>query len=153
MTRRLNISIFSLILTFNLFAQDENCWPIFRGGQDLRGISEMDLPDSPELLWSFTAEDQIKASPVICRNILVAGSVDGCLYALDYQGNEIWSRQTDNAIEAPVLIVGETIFAGNLDGTFFALDLQNGHEKWRFQADNQISGSANWWEKGRELHL
>ena len=125
---KLIISIFGLFLSSCLLAQTKDCWPSFRGGQQLQGVTADRLPAQPRLLWTFQAEDDIKASPVVCNGILVVGSVNGCLYGVNMEGKQLWSLQTENAIEAPALIFEATVFVGNMDGTLLALDLYTGRE-------------------------
>lgn len=147
------LPFFALLFSHALFAQSKDCWPAFRGGQQMQGVSSAGLPASPQLLWTFTTEDDIIASPVACNGILVVGSVDGCLYALNQEGEELWNIQTENAIEAPALIFEETVFVGNMDGTLLAFGLYNGEQRWRYQAGNQIMGSPNWWKQGNEARI
>ena len=150
---KLIISIFGLFLSSCLLAQTKDCWPSFRGGQQLQGVTADRLPAQPRLLWTFQAEDDIKASPVVCNGILVVGSVNGCLYGVNMEGKQLWSLQTENAIEAPALIFEATVFVGNMDGTLLALDLYTGRELWSYQTDNQIMGAPNWWIQGSEARV
>jgi eukaryotic-like serine/threonine-protein kinase len=145
--------IFFLFLGFVAFAQPSDSWPIFRGDQNLRGVSKTTLPATPKLLWTFTTGDNIKSAPVVDKGKVVIGSTDSFVYCLDLKGKLLWKFETGNAIEAPALIHDNTVFIGNLDGTLYALDLNTGKKKWEYETDNQISGSANWWSDGKNTFI
>ncbi len=134
-------------------AQESQCWNIFRGDQALSGQSELELPENPELLWSYQAGDEFRSSPVSCDNLLVAGSGDGTVHCLDDKGKLQWKFSTDNMIEAPALILQGTVYIGNMDGALYAIDLYTGKEIWKYQTENQISGSPNWWTEGGETYI
>ncbi|WP_372936447.1 outer membrane protein assembly factor BamB family protein [Mariniphaga sediminis] len=142
-----------LLLAHHTFAQSSSSWAIFRGNQQLNGISGAKIPDHPKLLWSFQTGDNIKSAPVIDQGKVVIGSTDGLIYCLSLEGKLLWKFETGNAIEAPALIHKNTVYAGNLDGTLFALDLNSGEKKWEYKTDNQIIGSANWWEDGGTTYI
>jgi eukaryotic-like serine/threonine-protein kinase len=63
------ILIINLILwlTFQSNAQPIDSWPIFRGDQNLTGVSNTIIPDSPKLLWTFETGDNLKSSPVVAN--------------------------------------------------------------------------------------
>jgi eukaryotic-like serine/threonine-protein kinase len=135
-----------IFFAVSLTAQSTISWPIFRGNQQLTGVSKTELPDQPKLLWTFQTGDNIKSAPVVDQGKVVIGSTDGVVYCLDTTGKLLWKYETSNAIEAPALIHKNTVYIGNLDGNFYALDLNTGAKKWEYETDNQIIGSANWWE-------
>jgi len=128
-------------------------WPDFRGGQRLPGVTRTPIPLKVKLEWSFKTGSEIKSSPVVWGDRIVIGSTDNFVYCLDLQGNLIWSFKTTNAVEAPALIRNNTVFIGDLSGMFYAIDLQTGKQLWMYEANNQFSGSANWFRDrtGREF--
>jgi len=148
------ILVMLVILSGNLaVAQSSGSWPIFRGNQQLSGVSRTDLPDQPKLLWNFQTGDNIKSAPVVDQGKVVVGSSDGVVYCLDLQGKLVWKFETGNAIEAPALIYKNTVYIGNLNGTMYAIDLNSGKKKWEYETENQIIGSANWWEAGGTTYI
>ncbi len=102
--------------TIQSFAQPTDSWPIFRGDQNLTGVSNTIIPDSPKLLWTFQTDDNIKAAPVVDNEKVVVGSTDGFVYCLDLNGKLLWKFETSNSIEAPALIHQNLVYVGNLDG-------------------------------------
>ena len=141
------------IWSLGCFSQPFDSWPIFRGDQNLKGVSKTTIPNTPKLLWSFTTGDNIKSAPVVDKNKVVIGSTDGFVYCLDLTGKLIWKFETGNSIEAPALVLENTVYIGNLDGTLYALDLNTGKKLWDYECDNQIIGSANWWKEGNTTSI
>jgi outer membrane protein assembly factor BamB len=135
-----------ILFTLQIRAQKDPCWNIFRGDQALTGKSNIVLPEKPGLLWSFKTSDEIRSSPVVCDNRIIAGSADGTVYCLDMKGTLLWSFPTGNMIEAPAMILDGQVYAGNMDGTLFCIDLKTGKEIWNYKTGSQISGSPNWWK-------
>ncbi|MCA1760611.1 MAG: PQQ-binding-like beta-propeller repeat protein, partial [Bacteroidales bacterium] len=142
-----------LFFAAGLTAQSADSWPIFRGNQQLTGVSKTELPAQPKLLWTFQTGDNIKSAPVVDQGKVVIGSTDGVVYCIDFQGKLLWKFETSNTIEAPALIYNNTVYIGNLDGNLYALDLNTGTKKWEYETDNQIIGSANWWEAGGTTYI
>jgi eukaryotic-like serine/threonine-protein kinase len=124
-----------------------------RGNQALTGMLNEAIPDKVKKLWSFKTGDEIKASPVVSGNTVVAGSMDGFVYAVDLNGKLVWKFGTGNGIEAPALILDNTVYIGNLTGTLFALNLTDGKVKWQYKTEGQISGAVNWWKTGKSTRL
>ncbi|MBI1922915.1 hypothetical protein HYR99_01560 [Candidatus Poribacteria bacterium] len=52
-------TFYVLILTQLCYAQSE--WPSFRGNPQLTGVAIGDLPENPQLLWTFKASDSIES--------------------------------------------------------------------------------------------
>ena len=140
-----------MLISTSIFAQSE--WPIFRGDQQLLGVSSESFSGAPSLLWSMKPGDGIKAAPVVSEGIMVVGADNGFVYAIDKTGKKLWEFDSDNGIEASALILNGTVYIGNLYGEVYALDLKTGKKKWKYLTDNQISGSINYYESGGKLHL
>lgn len=134
---------FSLVLS-----QNHDCWNNFRGDARLSGVSNALIPDKPELLWTFKADDGFKTSPVVCKNTIVIGSIDGNVYGLTLQGKLLWKINTENSIESPALIVDDVAYIGNLNGELFAIEVSSGKILWTYKTDNQIMGSPNYFSNG-----
>ncbi len=142
-----------IVSGWSVNAQEPGCWNIFRGNQRLTGSVSANLPDKPELLWTFSTGSMIKSAPVVCRNRVVVGSTNGTVYCLDMSGKEIWQFKTSNSIEASALILNNRVYIGNLEGTLYSLDLESGKEIWNYKTENQIIGSANWYKSGNSTLL
>ncbi len=68
-----------------VWAQPQGCWGNFRGDARLTGVSDASLPDQPALLWNFNTQEGIKAAPVVCDGVIVAGTVNGKLFGINDQ--------------------------------------------------------------------
>jgi len=134
-----------MVIGGQLFSQEDPCWNNFRGDQALTGISTFTIPDDPDIIWIFKTGDEVKASPVVCGDRIIIGSTDGYAYCLNFSGKLQWKFNTENAIEAPALIVKDRVYVGNMDGSLFCFNLNTGEHYWTYEADNQISGSPNYW--------
>ena len=139
---------FLIVFLFSipLLAQQKasNCWPSFRGDNQLSGNTAAPVSPPFKLLWTFKTGDAIKSSAVIFNDIIYIGSNDGNLYALTTAGQLKWKYNTKTAIEAPPLILDNTVFIGSLGGILFAFDANSGKLKWKYKTDGQISGACNW---------
>ncbi|MDD2380157.1 MAG: PQQ-binding-like beta-propeller repeat protein [Mariniphaga sp.] len=151
---KISLLFFIVVLFGNqVFAQSTDSWPIFRGDAQLRGISKASISQNPKLLWTFQTEDNIKSSPVIDQDRIVMGSTDGFVYCIDLQGILLWKFDTGTAIEESALIHKNVVYMGNLNGTLYAIDLMSGVQLWEYETDNQIIGSANWWEVNGSTYI
>ena len=120
-------------------------WPIFRGGRNLLGVAQGQLPDKLSLVWKFKTGDAVMSSPVIDGGVVYVGSDDGSLYAIDAKsGKKVWSYETEDGIEAPPTVVEGTVYVGSHDTFFYALDAKTGSLKWKHETDAEIVGAANW---------
>jgi eukaryotic-like serine/threonine-protein kinase len=151
--RKVLIAVFWLLLVGTAAGQGGESWNIFRGDPALRGYSGAELRFPMALKWTFQADDAIVAAPVIGNKTIFVSSTGGIVYALDFSGKLKWSFETDNSIEAPALYLDGKVYIGNLSGSLYALDGDTGKEIWRYQADNQIMGSANYYTLRNRLHL
>ncbi len=158
--KKLSIIFFLLLFTISgipyLFSQagGNNCWQIFRGDKQLTGYSETELPSSMKLSATFSTDDEIKSSPVVCNGIVYIGSGDGNIYALSLAGKLKWKFTTGTAVEAPPLLYENLVITGALDEKVYALDNKTGELKWEYATEGQIMGSANYFKtKDKEIIL
>lgn len=142
-----------LFLTIAVTMMAQSSWPIFRGDQQLLGVSTEEFTNPPKLLWSMKPGETIKASPVVSNGIMVVGSENGFVYAIDSKGKKLWEFDTGNSIEASALILNGIAYIGNLYGTLYALDLKTGEKKWEYLTENQIMGSPNYWIVDGKIRL
>ena len=84
--------------------------------QRSKGGSVAPVTQISGLKWKFKTEGQIFASPAISDGVVVIGSWDGNLYAVEMaSGNEMWRFQTEGAIHASAVIAYGTVFFGSLE--------------------------------------
>jgi len=120
-------------------------WPMFHGGQNLRGVAPGTLADSLSLLWKFKTEAEVKSSAAISDGRVFIGSSDKNIYALDLRsGKKLWSYPTGDSVEAAPCVLDGWVFAGSGDNCLHALDAGTGELKWKYETEGQILGAANW---------
>src|SRR5210317_1231682 len=103
--KKVYLLLILIYIIIQVNAQPTDSWPIFRGDQNLTGVSNTTLSASPELKWTFETGDNIKSAPVVDDGKVVIGSTDGLVYCIDLNGKLLWNFDTGNSIEAPALIL------------------------------------------------
>jgi len=139
----LNLTLI-LTISFTGISQNKTCWPSFRGNQALTGYTNIQLPKSFKLLWSFKAGSAIKSSPVICGENIYIGSNDGYLYSITKEGKLNWKYNCETSVEASPLYLNGIIYVGSLEGNLYAIDSKSGKLKWKYITEGQISGPSSW---------
>lgn len=132
-----------ILLALPVVLEGQSCWSNYRGDARLSGVSGATLPRSPELLWNFATGDAVKSAPVVCDEIIVAGSVDGNIYGITMDGKLKWKINTANGVEAPALISDGTVYLADLDGRVLAIELQTGKTRWTYTTDGMVMGAPN----------
>src|SRR5262249_48868426 len=99
-------------------------------------------------LWAFEPpkrQQPFRSSAAVANGLVVAGSRDKKVYALDAKtGEEKWNFPTEGQVDASPVIVGERVYVGCLsnDGNFYVLDLKSGKKHQELQLDAAVCGSA-----------
>ncbi len=87
--------------------------------------------DSREI-WRFKAGGKINASPTLHDGLLVCGSWDQHLYALDAQTGQLrWKHETGNAVTTTPAIDAAAVYTASRDGHIYALDAAAGKVRWK----------------------
>jgi len=102
--------------------------------------------DSGVKIWTFETEDQIRSTPAATKNIIVFGSDDCYVYAINsLSGKVVWKFKAEASVQfTPAIdIADDVVYIGSSDHTFYALRIEDGSEKWRFKTNGKIlTGSA-----------
>jgi outer membrane protein assembly factor BamB len=110
------------------------------------------LPPAPVKLWDIAWQrllvppsplewkPQERGGPVVdsLSGLILVGTRDGWLHALDTDGKRVWDFKTGGRIEAPPLIDGEAVYFGSSDGGLYALELATGKLLWRYDAQEDV---------------
>ncbi len=89
-------------------------------------------PTAGEVLAEHVTGGQVWSSPVLHQGLVLIGSDDGALWALDAQSLEPrWKIHTGGRVRSTPAVAGDTIFFSSDDGTLRAAG-PSGEEKWRF---------------------
>src|SRR5262245_28398690 len=88
-------------------------------------------PALPFNTYPAGAWDIWASSPVVSGNTVVAGGIDGVVYALDLaSGKDRWQAKTGGRIRATPAIADGMVVIGSWDGRVYCLDLASGKERW-----------------------
>ncbi len=100
--------------------------------------------DGEDEHWRFSTRDKVVASPVICdlynngEDVILVGSTDYALYAIDSVGEELWRYDTEGAIIASVTVADidtdgalEVVF-GSCDNSVYAAT-NSGDTIWSYE--------------------
>ncbi len=92
---------------------------------------------SGEARWTQPMGGGLPAPLALDREVLLAGSLDSRLYALDAGagGSELWSFQGDGWFWSRPLVAGDSIYAPTSRGTVYAIDRFSGVERWSFASE------------------
>ena len=92
-------------------------------------------------VWSFDTDGDIFSSPCIAQDIIVIGSLNQSLLALDIYGSLKWTFKTQGQIWSSPSFNGDDIFVGSDDGFLYCLDL-DGKLRWRTKLNGKIRSSS-----------
>ncbi|MCE2414867.1 PQQ-binding-like beta-propeller repeat protein [Candidatus Poribacteria bacterium] len=135
---------FLIFLLFLVSHASFGNWASFRGNPQLTGLADSELPENPQLLWTFQAGDMIESTAAVVDGIVYVGALDGTLYAIDAQtGKKKWTYQVEGAIKASPSIHNGVVYFGDGDGIFHAVDINTQETKWQFTTEGEIISSAN----------
>ena len=112
---------------------------MFRFDPQHRGRSPFRLPvQRPAVRWTFDTGGPITSSPALSSDgLIVVGSHDGRLYAVDRQGKPRWSFLTSDLIfSSPAISAAGATFIGSDDDFLYALNGKNGKPLWKVRAGN-----------------
>ncbi len=79
--------------------------------------------------------------------LIIVGSSDGNLYAMDTNGVEQWRFETGNKIWSMPVVYEDVVYFGSLDHNVYAVSLKDtgslraGDEMWRFETDGAVAAT------------
>ena len=142
--RRVPATLFVLVLLLYIAHATFGNWTSFRGDPQLTGVSGSQLPDDPQLLWTFQAGDMIESTAAVVDGTVYVGALDGVLYAINAEtGEKRWTYQTNSSIKASPAIHNGVVYFGDSDGVFHAVNINTHDIKWQFRTEGEIISSAN----------
>lgn len=101
-----------------------------------------------EKIWAFEPPRRAMpfySSPAVAANLVVAGSRDRKVYALDgATGKRIWDFAAEGQVDASPVIAGDKVYVGCLsrDGHFYVLDLKTGAKLQEILLESPVGSSA-----------
>lgn len=106
---------------------------MFRGDPAHRGhYASPEIRERPAARWTFATEGPVRSSPVVTGRLVVVGSDDGGLYAVDRStGVLVWRLSTGGGVSSSPAVAGASAYVASEDGHVYAVDLASGAERWR----------------------
>jgi outer membrane protein assembly factor BamB len=96
-------------------------------------IFSLDRPAGGARLWEYTAAAPaaaVTAGPVFAGNLILFGSADGRLIALDQAGKLVWEFIAKGAIAVDPAVAEGRLYFGTLDRFFYCLNAVTGKTLW-----------------------
>jgi eukaryotic-like serine/threonine-protein kinase len=90
-----------------------------------------------EKLWEYWAAAPCYSSPAVGADLIVFGSENGEVHAVDKQGKPRWKFAARKDVVSAPAIAGNRVYFGSTNHNFYALDL-DGKEVWKFAALDRI---------------
>ena len=82
------------------------------------------------------------SSPAVADDLVVVGSDDGSVYALDASsGTTRWKRATGGPVRSSPAIAEGAVYVGSNDGNLHAFDLATGEPRWQSPVGFEIVSS------------
>jgi outer membrane protein assembly factor BamB len=97
-----------------------------------------------EVQWIFEPKRSAEflSSPAVTDRLVVVGSKDRRVYALDRKkGEPVWEFAAGKRVDASPVVAGDRVYVGALDGNLYVLDLAKGKELRKFELGRSILAS------------
>jgi len=106
--------------------------------------AESSTSGQSRLRWRFTAEDEIRSTPLVQGDTVYIGAYDENLYALDAaQGVLRWKFATEGGICTTPAAVDDLVIFGSEDHNIYALNTSVHAVQWLFQTQGRVRSSAH----------
>ena len=100
------------------------------------------VPADPKVKWRFETNGPVKSSPVAVDGVVVVGSHDGHVYAIDAaSGTEVWRHPTGARVSGSAAVVDGVVYIASEDGCLYALAAKDGKQLWKTQCGQAMAGS------------
>lgn len=106
---------------------------------DLQSAGIERVMPSPYPPYSY---DYLSSSPTVHKGMVLVGSANGTLYAIDAaSGREKWRFATDGRIRSTPRVHQKRVYIGSWDHHLYALDFESGKQVWRFDTGGIVQAS------------
>ncbi len=104
----------------------------FRGGPDHLGRFESPVSLAyGGIAWRTATDGPVRSSPAVTSRLVLTGSADGHLYAMDRRTGLVqWKAAADAAVNSSPAVAGNTVYFASLRGTVYAVSLDDGGLRW-----------------------
>ncbi|MDQ3930934.1 MAG: serine/threonine-protein kinase, partial [Chloroflexota bacterium] len=98
--------------------------------------------EGAQVLWTFTADDEIRSSPLCSRGVVFFGAYDTNLYALNAKsGDFLWKAPTKAGICSSPTMVGDIVIVGSEDNYVYGIDARRGATTWAYRTGGPVRSS------------
>jgi len=118
-------------------------WNIFRGNTALTAYTDVPLPDSPQLLWTFKSDSHTKSSPIVYKKVVYWSNKRGRIFGINIDGKQVFDYAMETAVDATPMIHDSVLYIGRIDGFLYAISLAKQDTLWSFETWGQIAASPN----------
>lgn len=109
---------------------------------DTRAIHTGMTAPAPKPVWVFACEDEIRSTAWVQGGVVLIGSYDFNLYALNVtDGSLVWKFATHGGIVSRPVSDGRMVFFGSEDGHVYALRLYDASPAWTFATQAPVRAS------------
>lgn len=134
--------------TFNSWITNTNS-----KSQERNFIYALDINNEGKKKWNVQITGDIFSSPCVCDGkIIVIGSLDSTIYALDMRGNIIWTFNTGGSIWSSPATNNHEIFIGSDDCCIYSFDL-NGNLNWKSLLEGKIRATPSLMKSTNSLFI
>jgi len=99
----------------------------------------------PGVKWRFKTQGTVRAQPIVSGSLILVGSSDGNLYALDKRdGSMKWKVPTGGPITGAVAIHESSVYFVSDDHYVYAADLATGSIKWKYKMNGLRHAYWEW---------
>lgn len=120
-----------------------NDWSIFRGSSALNGYVDRELPDNPQLQWTFANDVRTVSSPIVYNDNIYTIDRKGVIRGIDGNGMKFMEHDMKTPVEASFIIRDSIMYVGRIDGFVTALKVPSMKKLWEYETLGQISASPN----------
>jgi len=128
-------------------------WRLFRGNSSLQGYADVNIPETPQLLWTAEHKQRSVASPVILNGTVFCCDRRGYIRGINPAGETIFIHDFATAVEAPLMLHDSVLYVARIDGIISALSLRTKNILWEYETEGQLSGSANILSEGDKQYI
>ncbi len=128
---------------FSVGGLDAGPWPMRSRCPKHQARSSFAGPESGAFLWAYVTGDAVRSSPAVSSSgLILFGSDDGRVRALNKDGTRVWSFATDGAVRStPALGSNGIAYFGSDDGGLYAVNSATGDFTWRFSTGDDVDSS------------
>lgn len=97
--------------------------------------------ETGEQIWNLEIDGGAFSSPVIANDLIIIGTMNKRLHAIDMLGNPKWTFNTEGEVWSSPSFNGELIFLGSDDGYLYCMD-SDGKLQWKTKLKGKIRSSS-----------